>query len=104
MTPEGKIKAMVNAELKKFGAAVWRFMPVQRGMGLPALDYLLCCNGHFVAIETKKDARSLLTARQQSTVHDIRASGGFVHIVYNKESCMLAMANIAMLLGIEPTP
>jgi hypothetical protein len=84
-TPEGKVKAKVNSLLRAFGGGVWRFMPVQMGMGMPALDYLLCVRGCFVAVETKVKGKKM-TARQQSTMADIVEAGGVVFLVDDDES------------------
>ena len=84
MTPEGRIKAKVSAELKKLGTQCWRFMPVQTGFGTPALDYLACINGWFVSIETKKDSKAKLTDRQEATKRDMEAAGGIVLVVYDE--------------------
>jgi hypothetical protein len=52
MTPEGKVKAAVNKVLARY-KKIYRFMPVPYGYGESSLDYLICVNGRFVAIETK---------------------------------------------------
>lgn len=93
MTPEGKIKQMVDKairrNLSKHSGKIWRFMPVQRGMGKQALDYLLCVNGNFVAVETKRDPKHIPTAMQQVTIREIRLAGGIVFIVNDQPSCFM---------------
>lgn len=89
MTPEGKIKAKVNAVLKVFGSKVWRFMPVQTGYGAPALDYLLCVNGHFVAIETKVPGKKL-TPLQESTRYNMWEADATVFVVSDDRSLWIA--------------
>lgn len=84
MTPEGRVKAAVKRELDKL--THWRFMPVQTGYGTPALDFICCINGWFVAIETKKDAKAKLTDRQLATKKDMEAAGGIVLVIYDQES------------------
>jgi hypothetical protein len=42
--------------------------------GIP--DLILCCNGHFVAIELKKDAKSKPDSLQQYHLKKIKAAGG----------------------------
>ena len=88
MTPEGRIKAKVNKLLKEpwLVDKLWYFMPVQRGFGKPTLDYILCVNGYFVAVETKKDARSTLTDRQKSTMRAMVQAGGRAHVVYDADT------------------
>src|ERR1700735_4696914 len=85
MTPEGRIKAMVKTKLDGF--VHWRLMPVQTGYGTTALDFIICINGWFVSIETKKDAKAKLTPRQLATKRDMEAAGGIVLVVYDEESC-----------------
>jgi len=74
---------------------VWKFMPVQMGMGIPALDYLLCIDGQFVAIETKVKGKTL-TARQLKTAEEICAAGGRVFIVDDDASLAKAMKCIRL--------
>jgi hypothetical protein len=89
MTPEGRVKAKVNKVLKTF-PRLWKFMPVQTGYGLPALDYLLCVGGRFIAIETKVKGKTL-TPRQLDTKAAIEAAGGIVCIVDDDASLALAL-------------
>lgn len=96
MTPEGRVKAKVNRRLRTLGDKVWRFMPVQMGMGIPALDYLLCVNGQFVACETKVKGKKL-TDRQQLTSDAIRAAGGRVFVVYDDASLEFMMIHLNSL-------
>lgn len=94
MTPEGKVKAKVNRALAQL-PQVWRFMPVQMGMGIPALDYLLCIAGEFVAIETKVKGKTL-TARQLKTLEEICAAGGRAFVVDDDASLAKAMKCIKL--------
>ena len=100
MTPEGKVKALVNKAFKNF-PYTWKFMPVQMGMGIPALDYLFCINGRFVAIETKVPGKHL-TPRQEQTAAAIRAAGGLVYVVYDDDSLICAIANLAFHCKFAP--
>ncbi len=81
-TPESKVKEKLKKVLKRHG--VYWHCPVQNGMGAPTLDFIACCNGHYVAIETKAPGLHP-TARQQVTMADIQMSGGFVFVVSNDE-------------------
>lgn len=83
MTPEGKIKAKLNARLRTL-KVTWRFMPVTSGYGMQALDYLLCVNGHFVAIETKARGKKP-TPRQRLTIDAINQAGGMVFVISTDE-------------------
>lgn len=78
MTPEGKVKAEVKKYLKERGA--YFFMPVQSGYGAATLDFLVCLNGKFVAIETKAPGKKL-TARQGLVRDAIADAGGYVILV-----------------------
>lgn len=100
MTPEGRVKALVNKgldDLIKQGI-VWKFMPVQMGMGMPALDYLLCCNGRFLSVETKVKGKHL-TPRQVGTKAAIERAGGKVFVVDDAQSCATAMTVIRGFAG-----
>lgn len=99
MTPEGKIKAKVNKALKPYIVAgvVWKFMPVQNGMGIPGLDYFLCANGKFVAIETKVKGK-VMTPRQDTTAKTIKNAGGMVFVVDDDDSLADALVWIEYLL------
>ena len=79
MTPEGRVKAAVKRALATLPRR-YHFMPVQNGMGAPALDFYCCINGRFVAIETKAPGKKL-TARQEATRDQIYAAGGIVFVV-----------------------
>lgn len=97
-TPEGRVKAKVKARLKRdYPLDCWAFMPVQMGMGSPALDFLICIKGIFVSIETKVLGKSL-TDRQQLTRSCIHAAGGLVLVVWDDETLDYAMASIALKL------
>lgn len=84
-TPEGKVKDKVKAVLRS-RLSYWH-MPVQNGMGQPALDFHVCMPvlitpemvgetiGVYVGIETKKPGGKL-TPRQINTMAEIAAAGG----------------------------
>lgn len=95
-TPEGKVKAKVRkakAALIKDGYGIWSFMPVQMGYGAPALDFLWCVNGFFVAIETKVKGK-YMTPRQEQTAAEIKEAGGMVFVVFDDESLSFAVKMI----------
>ena len=97
-TPEGKVKKRLNKRLSDlFGNKVYRFMPVQTGYGSPGLDYFLCVNGYFIAVETKaNDNRP--TPRQLTTMAHIREAGGLTFVVNNDESMEYLMYHLQQLL------
>ncbi len=80
MTPEGKVKAKVSKIIAKYIPDVYKFMPVPSGYGPSSLDYILCVEGKFVAIETKAPGKSL-TPRQLVTVREITKAGGLVFVI-----------------------
>ena len=76
-TPEGTIKKQIRALFLEYGAQVYSSMPVQNGMGTPMLDFHVCVNGNYLAVEAKKPT-GVLTARQELTKAAIEAAGGTV--------------------------
>jgi hypothetical protein len=84
------VKAKVKAALASLKSDCWRFMPVQTGYGAPALDFLLCIHGRFIAIETKAPGNAL-TAQQQTTKAQIEAAGGIVLVVWDEPTLAIAM-------------
>lgn len=72
---------------------MYRFKPVQNGMGAPGLDYYCCANGLFVAIETKVLGKNL-TPRQETTKAQIERAGGRVFVVRSKEDVDAMVATI----------
>lgn len=75
-------------------------MPVQSGFGKKALDYILCINGRFASIETKREGETY-TPLQASTKEDIELAGGVVLLVDGDESMAVA---IAILKRLEYAP
>ena len=99
-TPEGRVKAKVKRRLKaEFGKHCWSFMPVQTGYGSPALDFLLCVYGWFVAIETKAPGKKP-TPLQETTIELMRAAGAMVFVVDGDESLDHAIASIKAKPGV----
>lgn len=89
---------MLKRKLDKAFPGHWRFMPVQSGYGVPALDFILCVGGLFVTIETKKDGNAKLTPTQESTSIAIEAAGGLVYVVHDEAGADRAIANIHLKL------
>jgi hypothetical protein len=89
-TPEGKVKLLVKTYLK-LCRAYWH-MPVQNGMGQPALDFHVCLPilitpdmvgkrvGLYVGIETKAPGKPM-TPRQALTAASVVAAGGKVFLI-----------------------
>jgi len=75
-TPEKKVKKKVVEILKQYGA--YYFYPVTGGFGASGVpDIVACCNGRFLGIEVKADAKKRgPTALQQKNLNQINATGG----------------------------
>lgn len=78
MAPEAKVKNRVKKILKAHGC--YYFMPVQTGYGAATLDFLICCNGTFVAIETKAPGK-VPTKRQELTIKEMTEAGAIVFVI-----------------------
>ena len=84
-TPEGKVKDKVKNILDDLG--LYWFMPVTGGYnrsGIP--DFIVCCNGYFLAVETKsKHTSHGVTALQERNMKHIKECGG-VALVINEDN------------------
>ena len=80
-TPEGKVKDAVKKWLRERG--YWFYMPVQNGMGVVGIpDFICCCNGRFLAIETKAPGRrGNLSPNQKHRIEEIDAANGVTIVV-----------------------
>lgn len=78
MTPEGRVKSAIDKLLKEYGA--YYHKPVQNGMGSPALDYWVCHQGFFAAIEAK-GPDGHMTDRQIDTATEVTNSKGSMFCV-----------------------
>lgn len=99
MTPEGRVKAKVKRRLDEL-LQRYRFMPVQNGMGSPALDFYCCIHSRFVAIETKAPGKKM-TDRQRHTASEIEAAGGLVFEVYDDASIDVMMARLWLMIEFD---
>lgn len=95
MTPEGKVKEKVKAVFKRHG--VYYHMPVQNGMGDSTLDFVACCNGRFIAVETKAPGKKP-TPRQEVVMDKMRKSGAFVFMVSSDAELLVLEATVQLLL------
>ena len=93
-TPEGKVKDKIDAALKTL-PRIYHFKPVQSGLGAKTLDYLLCINGRFVAIEAKAPGKDY-TELQREHKNQIEAAGGIVFLVDGEWSLASAMRMLEM--------
>jgi Holliday junction resolvase len=80
-TPEKKVKKKVVEILKQYGA--YYFYPVTGGFGASGVpDIVACCNGRFLGIEVKADAKKRgPTALQQKNLNAINATGGVALVI-----------------------
>jgi len=82
-TPEGRIKKMIDRELKKL--PVWYFNPQMGAFGRSGVpDKIVCAAGTFVAIEAKADRTKKPTALQQQCMDKIEQAGGVCFVVYDE--------------------
>lgn len=79
MTPEGKVKRAINKVLDEF-KGVYRFMPVPSGYGKSSLDFIICCEGRFIAVEAKAPGKKP-TPRQKGMIGAIKRAGGEVLVI-----------------------
>lgn len=96
-TPEGLVKAMIKRRVNREWPSAYGFMPVQNGMGAPALDFFWCILGLFVAIEAK-DFGKKPTPRQEVTADHIKIAGGLAFVVDGEASMDTAIATIKLIL------
>ena len=78
ITPEGRVKKKVKEILAEYGA--YAFMPVQNGMGAPALDFHGIYRGIGFCIETKAPGKKP-TKRQLHTMETVAAAGGKCFVI-----------------------
>lgn len=95
-TAEGVVKDQVKALLRAH--SVYWHCPVMNGMGAPTLDFVGCINGHFFAIETKAPGQKP-TQRQQMTMREMAAAGGYVFVVSGKDELDILEAYLNLLGG-----
>jgi len=95
-TPEGKVKAEIKRILDEFGA--YYFMPVQNGMGAPALDFHCAHRGFAFFIEAKAPGKKP-TARQEMTMKRT-AVAGCTNFVIDGEDGYVKLRNFLKMLGV----
>lgn len=82
-TPEGRVKQLVNHQLRHFAA--YYHMPVGNGMGAPGLDYHVNHRGIYAGIETKAAGKKP-TDRQILTMIEVMNSGGSLFLIDGSDS------------------
>lgn len=79
MTPEGKVKQELKRHLD--AQRYYYFMPVQTGRGRKTVDFLVCAEGRFIAIEAKATRKEKPTALQMHTLKQVTNAGGEAWLV-----------------------
>lgn len=77
---ESLFKEKVRRDLVALGGPIWICKTQQVSIrGTP--DFLICMNGHFVALELKKDPKAKVSALQEYNIDEICLAHGFGFIV-----------------------
>jgi hypothetical protein len=97
-TPESRVKEMVKRLLRREFPVVYWHMPVQNGMGAPALDFHCSVDGLYVAIETKAPGKHM-TPRQVQTGEQITNSGGLVFTIHDECEMIIAIDVIRLTIA-----
>ena len=92
MTPEARVKDAIKKYLRGIGA--WVYMPVPMGYGGSSVDFFICFEGRFYAIEAKAEVGGKVTKRQEDTLRDVALAGGGT-CVENRTDCY----NVKRMLG-----
>ena len=71
---EEQVKKNLKAYLKQIGA--YYYMPVPMGYGAASVDFFICHQGRFFAIETKRPGVEEATTRQKCVLRAVAAAGG----------------------------
>ena len=103
-TEEGALKEQIKRYLHQLG---WKpndvtsklrvFMPVQQGMGGPALDFIVCYRGRYIEFETKKPGGKP-TPRQHFVGDQVQSAQGISFYCDSFESFKLN----AVMAGLVP--
>ena len=92
VTPEGKIKKLVNKVLDEFVGPdlsqpeLYRYWPVPSGFGKSSLDCIVCYRGRFIAIETKTPGKKP-TPRQELCIEEMKCAWADVFVIDSKAGC-----------------
>lgn len=98
-TPESSVKRKIDNVFKKYN--VWYFSPQSGPWGKAGIpDRIACVGGFMLGVEAKADKTKKPTALQTKTMQDIKESGGYVMVVYDKETVDEMEQLIKKLLGV----
>jgi hypothetical protein len=101
VTPEAKIKKLVNKLLDEFvedlsRPKLYRFWPVPGGFGASSLDCLVCYYGFWIGIECKAPGKEP-TPRQFHTINQMLDAGAHVRVISSEESLASLKAILLMI-------
>ena len=77
---EDAVKRAMHKLLDSLGERCWYTMPVRTRWGKQQLDFEGSLDGHFFAIETKREGGGKCSAAQARTIEAIRQAGGVAWI------------------------
>ena len=80
MQPETRFFKKIDPELKKIPKSFWT--NIQQASIRGTLDRYGCINGHFVALEGKRDEKARRSSLQVFNVSKIKWAGGFADFIY----------------------
>lgn len=80
---ERDVKTAVKKYLKEIGA--WFIMPVPMIYGKKSIDFLVCYEGMFYGIETKRSAKEKASPMQNITMLGIELAGGKCCVEFDLE-------------------
>jgi hypothetical protein len=90
MTPEGLTKKAIRKILDGYKPSLYYFMPVQAGYGKRTVDFLVCYEGNFLAIEAKR--RGAKPRKIQLAILDeIRKAGGLTFVIDDEPDSLYAL-------------
>lgn len=98
MTPEGRVKKKLKAQLEPYKPTLYAHWPVLTGMGKPELDCNIIYTGIAISIECKAPLENF-TKRQIITARSKMAAGAIVLGYRGDTEDVLAVDYILTLLG-----
>lgn len=100
MTPEGKAKKRVIAELKALqakGAKIKWFSSAGSPYGQDTVDITICFYGRFVALEVKRfDGLGKLTTRQKVCLGEVSDAGGISAVIDSEAALGSLIADLEL--------
>lgn len=95
------VKARIKKLLDSFKPDVWYFMPFMSGMGRAGIpDFIINCNGKFIAVEAKASPDRQPTVVQQRELSAILQAGG-TSLVIHSDNIKDLSDTLRGILGLE---